>query len=1089
MEGASKSNLWSEADALFTAALEMDAAARDAFLARKCGERPELRREVEELLYAAAASEACFADVPVAIGSTLDECISARVGTPMGGKEPEEEEEAAGRLIGRYRVVRRLARGGMGTVYLAERADGAFRRRVALKLLRRGLDTDDILDRFRAERQILADLEHPNIARLIDGGSTADGRPYLVMEYVDGVPITDYCDEHELDLEARLRLFVEVCDAVDHAHAHGVIHRDLKPGNILVDRTGHAKLLDFGIARLLSPDADAPRTRPGLRLLTPDYASPEQVRAGDIDAASDVYQLGLLLYELLTGSLPYHVKNRSVTELERVVCREPVAPPSAKAAGALRRRLRGDLDSIALQALRKDAADRYESAAALSQDIRRCLENRPVAARSGARGYRLRFLARRHRRKLGLAAGAAFALLAATLLTGRGSSSAPTPVPGSVAVLPFRVSGADASLGYLREGMVDLLSTKLTGEGGPRAIAPATVLGEWRDAGGSETRDVAESRALALAGRIGAEQLLVGEVVGTPDHVILSASLLETPDGRVAARATVEGSADSLLAVIDALTARLLALGAGESPRPLDAVATTSLPALRAYLDGRVSMREARYADAYELFSEAVELDSTFALAAVRAWWAAWSTQGSADSRLLQIAREGRDRLGESDLAFVEAVFGPNYPAPYSDAERLAMRRRLVDIDPDRVEFRFIYADRLYHYHAMLGLPDGQERAAAQFRRALAADSTYAPTYEHLVPLLYSLGYSDEATEVARAYLQREPAGGAASFLAWRMAAAQGNEDLLAIVRARFEDLPDEELLQIFSVAVEDGVEVSDADRAIDVLRRRGVTPAVRRRVLREDFVLQLARGRPAAAAEVAEKLQEAQRDEAEFPPLETTNSLVLSALYGDGDPGAAARALETLAAAAFGPGDSPRPNGRVPDLCTVSQWRLWNGDHRGVSAAVERLRTTDTLDRFKDTGPVCAMLLEAIESTLLGRPDADDRLARLDSALTTGPQTLFTTFKMPANLAAARLYERRGDYARALAAVRRRVYDMDSTGFVLATSLRIEGRLAAAAGDTAGAIDAYRHYLALRSDPEPALRAQADSVRVELAELTAASS
>ena len=1081
MDGTSKSNLWSEADALFTAALEMDAPARDAFLRRECGDRPDLRREVEALLHAASAAESAFGGIAAGIGATLEECISHRADA-RPDRLASEPDEPPGRRIGRYRVVRRLARGGMGTVYLAERADGAFRRRVALKLLRRGLDTDDILDRFRAERQILADLEHPNIARLIDGGSTVDGRPYLVMEYVEGIPITDHCTERKLDLEARLRLFIEVCGAVHHAHGHGVIHRDLKPANIFVDRSGHVKLLDFGIARLLDADARVAHTRPGLRLLTPDYASPEQVCEGDIDARSDVYQLGLLLYELLCGALPYRARNRSVIELERVVCREPVVPPSKRFSGARRRRLRGDLDSIVLRALRKNPSERYASADALGFDVRRHLEGRPPVARSGVYRHRLRSLARRHRVKLGLAAGAGFALLVAGLLVGGDSRSA--SVPGSVAVLPFRVSGADPALDYLREGMVDLLSTKLTGEGGPRAIAPATVLGEWREAGGSDARDVRESDALALAGRIGAERLLVGEVVGTPRRMILNASLLEVPHGTVAARATVEGSADSLLSVIDALTARLLVLGAGEGSRPLSVVATTSLPALRAYLDGRAKMRAARYADAYELFNEAIEFDSTFALAAVRAWWAAWSSQGSANPRLMQVAWQGRDRLGESDLAFVEAVFGPNYPAPYPDADRLATRRRLVNLEPGRAEFRFMYADRLYHYHAMLGLADGQERAAAQFRRALAADSTFAPTYEHLVPLLYALGRADEATAAARAYLRREPNGGAAGFLSWRMAAAQGEDDILAGLRANFDDLADEELLQIFAVATEDGVEVEDAERALAVMRRRGVTPAVRLRVLREDFVLQLARGRPAAAVEVADRLHEAQRDASAFPRFEAMNCLVLSALYGDGSPDAAGQALESLTASVFDADGSLRRTARLPDLCTVAQWRLWNGDFRGIEAAIDRLRAANRQGPLKDTGPVCAMLLDAIGATLMDRPDAEERLTKLDSALATGPHTPFATFKVPANLAAARLHELQGNPERALAAVRRRVYDLDGTAFLLATSLRLEGRLAAELGDTEGAMEAYRHYLVLRSDPDPTLQGQADSVRESLAEL-----
>ncbi len=1083
MERALAIYSWTEADALFAAALEMLSTAREELLRLECAGRPDLRRRVEELLCAAVAAESCFEGIPEFIGHTLEQAISERaVDSPQDGDGAAQPAE---RRIGRYRLARRLARGGMGTVYLAERADGAFERLVALKLLRRGLDTDDILARFRAERQILADLEHPNIARLIDGGSTTDGRPYLVMEYVRGVPITDYCDRHGVSLQERLRLVQAVCAAVHHAHLHGVIHRDLKPANILVDEQGTAKLLDFGIARLLGSESEAVRTRTGVRLMTPDYASPEQVLGEEVTEASDVYQIGLLLYELLCGVRPYRVNSRSVTDIERVVCREPVAPPSARVPRRVRRRLRGNLDAITLKALRKEPAGRYPSAKSLSLDLEGHLERRPVTARSESRGYRIRYHIRRHRARLLIGAGAAaVALVVLAVMPRLGPPLAPTPPPGAVAVLPFRVSGADASLSYLREGMVDLLSTKLTGEGGLRAIAPATVLAGWQSVGGSGDRDLPESGALELARRVGAEQLLIGEVVGTPASMILSAALLTVPEGRIDARATVQGPADSILFIVDQLTARLLILAAGEDHRPLGVLATMSLPALRAYLEGRVAFRAARYQDAYDRFSEAVEIDSTFALAAVYAYRAAWFSPRIGSARMLELAWRGRERLDDRDRAIVTTALGPDYPAPYPQAERLLARRRLLDMSPDRVELRYMYADRLYHWHALLELWDGRELAAAQFRRALEADSSYAPAYQHLVPLLYSLNEAEEAKRLEQAYLRREPTGGIRSFLSWRAAAAEGDTAMLAGIRAGLDTLADGELLQILRAAIQDAVEVEDAERVMAVLRTRGLTPSTHRRVLRENFILQLLRGRPTDAAAAAERLRDSQLHDNEIPRLEAHSALVLTALYGDGDSAAASAALESLSASAFGSGDTPRPEARLADLCTVAQWRLWNGESRSVRGAIQRLRAADTRAPLKDTGPVCAVLLEAIESTLRGQSDAAQRLARLDSILATGPDALFTALVLPANLAAARLNERLGKPRQALTAVRRRVYDFDSSNLLLATSLRLEGRLAAQTGDREGAIRAYRHYLALRSDPEPTLRAQVDSVRTALAAL-----
>ncbi len=272
---------------LFRTATELLPQDRAAFLESGCGNDESLRREVEALLEADAQSDG-FIEQPI---SAIPADLLA-------------EEEFAGRHFGPYEVIRELGRGGLGAVYLAIRSDGEYRKEVALKLIRRGLDTDDILRRFRTERQILAQLDHPNIARLIDGGTSDDGLPYFVMEYVKGEPLLAYCDSQRLNTQQRLALFRKVCAAVTYAHQNLVIHRDLKPSNILVTPEGEPKLLDFGIAKLLSAEEEMmfTQTAPGLRAMTPDYASPEQIKGERITTASDVYSLGVLLYELLSGA-------------------------------------------------------------------------------------------------------------------------------------------------------------------------------------------------------------------------------------------------------------------------------------------------------------------------------------------------------------------------------------------------------------------------------------------------------------------------------------------------------------------------------------------------------------------------------------------------------------------------------------------------------------------------------------------------------------------------------------------------------------------------------------------------------------------
>jgi tetratricopeptide (TPR) repeat protein/tRNA A-37 threonylcarbamoyl transferase component Bud32 len=324
--------------------------------------------------------------------------------------------DSNGTTIGPWRLLAPLGRGGMGEVWEVERADGVYQQRAALKLLKRGLDSDAILARFRAERQILARLDHPSIARLIDGGVAPDGRPFYVMELVRGEPITEAADAAGLSLRARIELLAVACEAVEAAHRALVVHRDIKPANLLLTGTGEPKLLDFGIAKLLAADESAVRTRFDERILTPAYAAPEQIVGGAITTATDVYALGVVLYELLTGELPHDRAVGSSVELAVAVERETTERPSARVARAERgsaarprpEELKGDLDAIVLRALAREPARRYATAAALGDDLRRYLDGRPVAARPDSFGYVAGRFVRRHR--WGVAAAALVAL-------------------------------------------------------------------------------------------------------------------------------------------------------------------------------------------------------------------------------------------------------------------------------------------------------------------------------------------------------------------------------------------------------------------------------------------------------------------------------------------------------------------------------------------------------------------------------------------------------------------------------------------------------------------------------------------------------
>lgn len=410
---------WKEIDDLFEQALDLQQEERRAFLEALSERDEELSSGVNALL-GAVESSSRFLETPVgeACAPPWGEVFAS---SSDGGRT--EPEDRSGERVGPYRLVRRLGRGGMATVYLAQRADGLWKQQVALKLIRHGLDSQDVVRRFLTERQILSSLRHPNIASLLDGGTLEDGLPYLVMEYVDGTPITEYCDERRLSVDRRLRLFCEVGRAVQHAHRSLIVHRDLKPSNILVTDQGRVKLLDFGIAKLLDPELDpgsVALTRPGHRPLTPQYASPEQLAGGPITTASDIYQLGVLLHRLLCGRRPQAARwARSPSLAPRAATGKPTRPsravtaaPAAEAGKAtaatlasrrrttperLARRLRGDLDMIVGKSLRGDPSERYDSAAALVEDVERHLEAVPIRARAPARGYRLRKFLQRNR--------------------------------------------------------------------------------------------------------------------------------------------------------------------------------------------------------------------------------------------------------------------------------------------------------------------------------------------------------------------------------------------------------------------------------------------------------------------------------------------------------------------------------------------------------------------------------------------------------------------------------------------------------------------------------------------------------------------
>ncbi len=461
---------WRRVETVFQNALDIAPENRERFVAEACADDENLRRDVEGLIERYEAADEFLEQPAVDLKQIAGNEHPTLLREVLDGSAHGLQ---SGARIGAYRILGELGRGGMGAVYLAERADGDFRKLVAVKVVKRGMDTDFVLRRFQHERRALAALDHPNIARLLDAGATDDGLPYIIMEHVEGQDIDHYCDERKLSIEARLRLFLAVCAGVSHAHQSLIIHRDIKPSNILVTSDGTPKLLDFGIAKILNPTlADAPfeHTVTALRMLTPDYASPEPVRGERVTTASDVYSLGVLLYLLLTGRSPYHFRTHQLEEIARVVCEQnPLRPSVAIDASApengahvenargggetivgratkgapvgrrrdtdardavggspsldelararssapdrLRRSLADDLDNIVLKALRKEPTRRYASVEQFAEDIERHLEGLPVRARADTFTYRSRKFVRRNKAGLAAAVGVALSLV------------------------------------------------------------------------------------------------------------------------------------------------------------------------------------------------------------------------------------------------------------------------------------------------------------------------------------------------------------------------------------------------------------------------------------------------------------------------------------------------------------------------------------------------------------------------------------------------------------------------------------------------------------------------------------------------------
>jgi serine/threonine-protein kinase len=1007
------------------------------------------------------------------------------VETDTAGPRPELRQRLQATLGDTYTLERELGGGGMSRVFVAR--DARLGRHVVVKVLHPELAAGLSARRFEREVALAARLQHPHLVPVHAAGEV-DGLPFYTMPFVQGESLRERLRrEGALPVVDAVRLLRELADALAYAHGEGVVHRDLKPENVLLSG-GHAVVADLGVAKAVDvathgagaegASRGATATGIGVAVGTPAYMAPEQA-AGDpaTDHRADLYALGLIAYEMLAGAHPF--AGRAPQALLAAHLTETPAPLAGRRAD-----LPPQVGALVARLLAKRPEDRPASAV----DVVRALDDVPtspggVAGRPSA-PWHAAPVARR---------GAAIAAAAVVALAGAAAwwrSARPTPAvdEGLVAVAPFRVGGADASLGYLREGMLDLLAAKLTGEGGPRALNPRTVLSAWRRQ--APDGDLAQEPALALAGTLGAGRLVLGEVVGTPGRLVLSAALLAVPGGRALARESVTGSADSLPFKVDELAARLLTRQAGEAER-LTALTSASLPALRAYLDGQAVLRRGQYGVAMEHYDRALQLDSTFALAALGlADAASWGGPGPHLDRGLRLAAAARERLGPRDRAYLDVIAGPRYPAPPLFTEVIAAAERFVQMAPDRPGGWSYLGDYLMHVGRATGLVDAHDRAAVALGRALALDSTYVPALGHRVLLAAHRGDTATVRRLGGLFVATDSTGETADVVRWRRALMLGDQAGLARVRQRLAGAGAPVslfgLAWISEVAEHDGVGFDDAARAVAAARRQAVGPFEQLVAAWMAWDLALERGRPAEALRVTETLRGYEPD-----PHLHLRWRILGALYGGADSLAAGEAAAELTrgASASPAADPVRRAGQYGDRCVVGLWRLDHGDARAAHAAATALRAAgrpDDLPGVVVQNAQCVALLEAGHAVATRRPDAGAAVARVDSLWRAMPNVWPYGAHPWGSLALARLYERHGDLPGALRSVRRRG-DVLTLVLTLAAHLREEGRLAERTGDRAGAVRAYRRYLALRPDPEPSLRAEVAEVRAALARLAPA--
>jgi serine/threonine protein kinase/tetratricopeptide (TPR) repeat protein len=759
---------WQKIESIFQSAVEIAPDERRKYIFEQCGADEELKREVERLI-ADLDSAKSFIESPMWQNSDFLSSFAQKELTFFKESVPENDpaNQMIGRRVGVYELKKELGRGGMGAVYLATRADGEFFKQVAVKLIKRGMDSDFIVKRFRRERQILAGLNHPNIAQLYDGGTTEEGLPYFVMEYVKGEPLYHYCDKRKLNVRERLRIFREIASAVAAAHEQQVIHRDIKPGNILVTKEGAPKLLDFGIAKILDPDLIHESINPTasmVRLMTTEYASPEQVRGGEITPASDVYALGVLLYELLTGHRPLDFSGKPAHEISRLICEEKPPLPSEIVGRAknllpayvyqklapeqiaelrgeslenLQNLLHGSLDRIIMQALRKTPAERYKTVAEFLTDIARFVEGEEITARPVSANF--------------------------SKTENTGENEKPTGGK-SIAVLPLKILHApaedDTGEKFLGIGLADALITRLSGV--QRFIVrPTSSVLRY---GEGDFDSFAAGRDLNV------EFVLDGNVLRAGNRIRISIQLLNVAEQSTVWAERFDEDFTDVLSLEDRISTRVaesLVPRLTENEREHLAKRGTDDPkAFEAYLRGRYhwnTFTEEGFRQAIVSYQKAIEFDPNYALAyaGIADYYVWLGVYGVlSPKQVYPPAKEAARRAIGIDNELAEAYAGLGFALLCGDfnwTESEKYNLRAIELNPN-------YAVAHIWYSFTLFTEARFEEGIWHSRRAIELDPMTYHNHHTLAWGLYFARRFDEAIVQIQSIIERFPAYGLAYF-------------------------------------------------------------------------------------------------------------------------------------------------------------------------------------------------------------------------------------------------------------------------------------------------------------------------------------